>query len=257
MVSARVNRNSRCASAARTAARRRGWPPAPGPPPPARRGAGARCAHSSLATEASHRATAVPSVRSAWCRSTCSPTHASTIRSALHGIGHRAAVPRGRDDLVQLAGEPDLLAERGDPPLEGQRADRDPPAVAGRADDVRRGGDGAVEEHLVELRRAGDLRDRPHLDPRLVHGHEQVRQALPAARRRVGAGQHEAPVGDVGQRRPHLLSGDPPDVAVEDRRASARRRGRSRRRVRSSPGTRAPRRGRSAAGTGGFCSSVP
>ena len=36
----------------------------------------------------------------------------------------------------------------------------------------------AVEEHLVELGRAGELHDRADLDPGLVHRHEQVREAL-------------------------------------------------------------------------------
>ena len=57
----------------------------------------------------------------------------------------------------------------------------------------------------------------PHLDARLVHRHEQIGQALVTRRVRIGAAHHEAPVGLVRQRRPDLLSGDHPLVAVTDR----------------------------------------
>ena len=109
---------------------------------------------------------------------------------------------------------------------------------------------GAVEEHLVELGRAGELPDRADRDPRLAHRHEQVGQACAAPRARLGPGQHEAPVGHVRQRRPHLLAGDHPLAAVAGRPWWPPRPGRSRRPARSSPGTTAPRRPRSAAGTG-------
>ena len=118
------------------------------------------------------------------------------------------------------------------------------------ADDEVGVGAGAGEEHLVELRGAGELVDRPDLDALLVHRHQQVGQAAVALRAGLGAGDHEAPVGLVGQRGPHLLPVDHP----VGRPSSAglgrdRRPGRSRRRARSSPGTRAPRRPRSSAGT--------
>ena len=60
------------------------------------------------------------------------------------------------------------------------------------------------------------------------------------ARPGLGAGEHEAPVGHVRQRRPHLLPGDHPLVAVEHRAWWRPRPGRSRRPARSSPGTTAP-----------------
>ena len=55
----------------------------------------------------------------------------------------------------------------------------------------------------------------PDLDAVLAHRHEQVGDALVLGRVAVGAGQHEAPVGPVGQRGPHLLAVDHPLVAVE------------------------------------------
>ena len=87
------------------------------------------------------------------------------------------------------------------------------------------------------------------LDALLVHRDQQVGQAAVALRAGLGAGEHEAPVGQVRQRGPHLL---PVDHPLGRRRAgpwSRRWRGRSRRRARSSPGTTAPRRPRSAAGS--------
>ncbi len=53
-----------------------------------------------------------------------------------------------------------------------------------------------------------------HLDAGLPHRHEQVREALVLRRLRVGAAEDEAPVGDARERRPDLLAGDDPLVAV-------------------------------------------
>ena len=100
----------------------------------------------------------------------------------------------------------------------GQRRHRDRPAAARLADDQIGGRPRAVEEHLVELGRAGELADRPYLDARLSHRHQQVGQTLVPHRSRCGPGQHEAPVGDVRQRGPHLLPGDHPLVADQPRR---------------------------------------
>ena len=119
------------------------------------------------------------------------------------------------DEAVELAAERELVAEQGHAALEGQRGQGHPPAVADLADDVVDGGAGAVEEDLVELGGAGQLGDGPDLDAGLVHGHEQVGQALVPGRARVGAADDEAPVGLVGERRPHLLAGDDPLVPVE------------------------------------------
>ena len=76
---------------------------------------------------------------------------------------------------------------------------------------------GAVEEDLVELAAAGDLHDRADLDTGLVHRHEQERQPGVASRRRIGARDHEAPVGHVRERGPDLLAGEHPLVTVEHR----------------------------------------
>ena len=136
---------------------------------------------------------------------------------AEHRVGGRAGPPGLLNQTAELTLEPDLLAEGGHTPLEGQRAHGDPPAVAGRADHQVAPGAGAVEEHLVELGRAGELPDRADGDPALAHGNEQIGQALAAPRPGLGAGEQEAPVGHVGERGPYLLPGDHPLVAVEGR----------------------------------------
>src|SRR5690606_20648540 len=136
---------------------------------------------------------------------------------AHHRVGGAAVAARRGGDLVQLVTEGELLAERRGAALEGQRAHGDLPAFADAAHHVARRGAGAVEEHLVELAVAGELDDRPDLDAVLAHGHQQERDAgVPAARvgGGLGAGQHEAPVGPVGERGPHLLALDDPIVAV-------------------------------------------
>src|ERR1019366_3832484 len=87
-----------------------------------------------------------------------------------------AAVLLGRlEDLGQLVLEAQLLTERRRAPLEGQRAHRDLPAAVHLTDDMFARGAGAVEEHLAELRRAGELDDRADLDTGLTHGDEEVR----------------------------------------------------------------------------------
>ena len=52
---------------------------------------------------------------------------------------------------------------------------------------------------------------------RLLHRHEQVRDALVLGRVGIGAGEQEDVVRELGLRRPHLLAVDDPLVAVEHR----------------------------------------
>ena len=135
---------------------------------------------------------------------------------AHHRIARRAVRLGDGDDLLQLALEPELNAEGGHASLESEQAHRHPPASVHLADDVVARGARAVEEHLAELRRAGELHDRPDLDTCLAHGTEDERDPLVLRRRRIGATDDEAPVGPMGERRPHLLAGDRPLVAVEN-----------------------------------------
>ena len=186
-----------------------------------------------------------------------SPIQALHDRVAHARVLRRPVRLRERDDLRELVLERELLAERRDAALERERRHRDLPAAVHLADDEVEIRPRAVEEDLVELRRRRHLHDRPHLDPRLPHRHEQVREALVLRRARVGPAEDEAPVGQVRRRRPDLLPVDHPRVARRAPPASARSRGPSPRSAPSSPGTtaRPPRR------IGGrkrrFCASVP
>ena len=72
----------------------------------------------------------------------------------------------------------------------------------------------AVQEHLVELRLAGQLAQRPDLDAGVGHVADEVRQAAVLGLVRVGAGHEDRPAGHVGHRRPDLLPVDDPLVAV-------------------------------------------
>ena len=114
------------------------------------------------------------------------------------------------DRVLQLAGEADLLGERGDASFEPEQSHRHAPTVAPLADEQVRLGDGVGEEGLVELAAAGDLHDLTSLDAGLVHRHEQEAQAAVPLRARFGPGDDEAPVAHVGERRPHLLPVDHP-----------------------------------------------
>ncbi len=66
-----------------------------------------------------------------------------------------------------------------------------------------------VEKQFVELDRAGDVAQRPHLHAGGLHIHQQDAQAAMLGRAGIGARQQQAPVGQVCERSPDLL-------AVED-----------------------------------------
>ncbi len=100
---------------------------------------------------------------------------------------------------------------------------------------------------------------RTSIRPRLVHLQQQERQSVVAGGAGVGAGEDEAEVGVQGERGPDLLAGDGVAAGggVRGWRWSVSRRGRSRRPVRCTPGTRGSRRGRRGGRWRRFCSSVP
>ena len=138
------------------------------------------------------------------------------LDEVVDGLGVAAGVAQ----LLRLA----LVAEDGH---------GDAPALTGCADHVGGRHAGAVEGDLAEL--AGDAVDhleRALLDAGLVHADGERRQALVLRDVRVGAGQQEAPVGQVRVARPHLVAGDDVLVAVAHARGCGATRGRSRRRVR-------------------------
>ncbi len=160
-----------------------------------------------------------------------------------------AALARQLDQLVERAREPDRRRGADARTLVHQRRDRDHPTVALTADDVLVGHVGVLDEELVELRLAGDLAQRPDLDLLLLHVHEEVGEALVLGRVGVGAGDEHAPLGLVGEGRPHLLPGDPPAPVLLRSPSSSARPGRSPTPARRSPGTRSPRPRGSAPGS--------
>ena len=99
-----------------------------------------------------------------------------------------------------------------------------------------------VEEHLVELggarSSAGAAAPRRRAGP---SGSGGTRGPCAPVDVGVGAGDAEAPVGAVRERRPHLLPVDRPTRRRRARPGSGRWRGRSRRWAPSTPGTTAPR----------------
>ncbi len=142
---------------------------------------------------------------------------------AQHRVAHGPGLHGGRDDPRQLLGEADLLGQGGDPALESEQAHRHPPALPLSPDDVLHARACPVEEDLVEVARAGELPDGADLDAAgLVHGHEQEAEAVVAAGVRGGPGEHEAPVGLMGERGPDLLPADPVRRPVPHRRRAHR-----------------------------------
>src|SRR6202035_2120375 len=97
---------------------------------------------------------------------------------AQESVPAMTVLPSEVEHDVELFAEVDDIAQEADTPLEAERGQRNPPAVVDLSDDEVGGRAGAVEEDLVELGRAGDLADRANLDARLVHGDEQVGQAV-------------------------------------------------------------------------------
>ena len=163
-----------------------------------------------------------------------------------------AAVPaRQRRDGPQLLLERELVAHGRQPPFERHGAHRHPPPGVDLPDDVLRVGASAVVEHLAEVGvAAGEVADRTHLDPGLVHRHEQVRDATVAAvgRRRCGTARSSSARG-----------APPTSRSCAPRSPTGRRRarpgcagspGRNRHRARNSPGTSAPCRRGCREGTG-------
>ena len=104
-----------------------------------------------------------------------------------------------------------------------QRDHGDLPALANLADaldviDLQVG-----EIDLIEVGRARHLVDRPHLDTRRVHVDPEHRHALVLGHIRIGAGEQQAEVGEMGAAGPHLLAIDRPLIAVADGAGAGRR----------------------------------
>ena len=85
--------------------------------------------------------------------------------------------------------------------------------------------------------------------PVLLHVHQEVGEPAVLGRVRVRAREQHAPLGVMGERRPHLLAGHDVRVAVQHRAGLQRRQVRARLRLARTPGTRSRRRAGSAPGT--------
>jgi hypothetical protein len=131
---------------------------------------------------------------------------------------HRVVGQARRADLLLQLAQHDLhlhlQRERQPRALVHERRDRDRPALALAADDVVVRDPGLLDEQLVELGLAGDLHERADLHPVLLHVHQEVGEPAVLGRRRVGPRDEHAPLGLVRVRRPHLLAGHHPVVAV-------------------------------------------
>ena len=133
--------------------------------------------------------------------------------------------------LAQRHLHPRLQRERQPGALVHQRRDRHAPAVVHAADDVLDRNPRLFDEQLVELGLAGDLDQRPDLDALLLHVHQEVGEPAVLGRVRVRAREQHAPLGVMGERRPHLLAGHDVRVAVQHRARLQRRQVRARLRL--------------------------
>ena len=95
-----------------------------------------------------------------------------------------------------------------------QGRERDLPALADRAQALAVGDAHVGEEHLVEMRGAGDLLDRADLDARRPHVDEEIGEPLVLRRREVGARHQHAEIAVLRARGPDLLAVDDPVLAV-------------------------------------------
>ncbi len=140
-------------------------------------------------------------------------------RRADLGIVDRGAVapPRGPcllDQPIEHHPQDHLTSEPVPAALVGQGVHRDRPAAVQLAEQVLARDHDVGEVDLAELRVAGRLDQRTDLDPGRRHVDEQVRDPAVAAGVRFGAGEHGAPLGVGGERRPDLVAVDDEVVAA-------------------------------------------
>src|SRR5215469_13807132 len=146
------------------------------------------------------------SVRSACARIASRPIHA---RASLSRITGSPLAP------VCLASSTSRFSSRSKPTCWPRVAT--PRSMASVALATRQPSPGSPTTRLAWVRASSkktslnsEVPVRPDRDPLLPHRDQQVGQARAALGPRLGAGQHETPVGLDRQRRPHLLPGDHP-----------------------------------------------
>ena len=113
---------------------------------------------------------------------------------------------------------PGGIAQRGRLALMADHRHGQRPAVARPADHLVGPNNRTVEFHLAEF--GGDTVDhaqRALLDAGLVHGDDERRDALVPRHVRVGSGQQQAPVGNIGVAGPDLVAVDDVVLTVAGR----------------------------------------
>src|SRR5919204_93330 len=138
------------------------------------------------------------------------------LAEALSHVGVRAGGLVARDRLREapLAVAEALRAEPDRQALEHERRERRAPAAVDRAADRVGVQAHVVEEHLVELRLAGDLAQAANGDARRVHRDDEHRQALVLVGVGVRARQEQAVGGELRVGRPHLLAVEDPAAVL-------------------------------------------
>ena len=152
------------------------------------------------------------------------------VRVAHHpGVDHEVGELLAHDRVV---GQPEGLGHLDGPghqaaaapaaagadgrPLVHQRGQGHVPAVVDVTEAVAVGHPHVGEEDLVEAGPAGHLAQRADLDAGGLHVDDEAGEALVLGQVGVGAGDDLADVAVLGARRPDLLAGDAPLVAVAD-----------------------------------------
>ncbi len=156
-----------------------------------------------------------------WLKRRLGP-QAEELEEADAGVGEGQLLAHARIvGTAELASQVDELVDPGAGPtaadhraFAGQGGLGHAPAAVDLAHDVGRGDGDVGEEHLVEVGMAGDLPERPDLDARGGHVHDEVGDPGVLGDVGVGAGQQDAELGLVGAGVPDLLAVDDPGVTV-------------------------------------------
>ena len=99
-------------------------------------------------------------------------------------------------------------------PFIHQRREGDPPTIADLAKPLAIRHTHIGEEHFVEIRRAGDLMNRPAFDPRRFHIKEEIGEAFVLRHGGIAACHDDAVIAKMRAGCPNLLAVQDPIVAV-------------------------------------------
>ena len=143
------------------------------------------------------------------------PAHRQVIGLRAHRVADKAGAQIGIGDATFGIGTHPLLRERqqgnaftttfGEAvEFELEQALGDAPALVHFADEILLGHLHGVQEHLAEMGRSADERDRASFDALALHVDQQEGDAA-LLRTGIGADERETPVGMIGARGPDLL----------------------------------------------------